>query len=481
MGGRSVPLNPMQIEVLAWVRDRCAAGVYEDWSHRISARALHNRGLVTVKGRGDSWTASLTDDGTYYLDHSDYPSPSANSPVTDEESPPTPAKDGPTPPPPARPAPRRREKSQQKVRKQGPVDQLMVSLSESGEHQILVPYADEARYRQLAGSAKRFGRIPEGMRLSFDRQRIDGETMLRIALEPLPAWQSAVLDPVTVARQLRDPSDVVREFFDSETFPVADEVRKRALRILDALVTGARERDMTVTALPNQLIRRDGYATGGPRRDEVQFSVGGDDFRLWFTQATLQKAHEPTEREIARARRGHLFPDFDDIPDEHLGITLEGHGRTFWASSWKDSDEHLLEDDLAQILEEIRLRHGDLLRQRDDERERQDQRKQEWEIARERALVMYQQQFVVDAMQSQAAKWAEATGLRRYAEAIRAVAVRMEDEDQERAVAWAARVEERAERLDPLPAAALLPEIPAPSPEQLSPFMGSWSAYGPHR
>lgn len=481
MGVRNVPLNPTQIEVLVWVRDGCAAGIYEDSSHRITAGALHNRGLVTVKGRGASWAASLTENGIYYLDHGDYPSMPESSSAEDEKNSRAPADEEPVPRATARSAPRNREKPQPKARKQGPVDQLMASLIESQEHEILVPYQDAARYRQLAGSSKRFGRIPGGMRLSFDRQRIDGETMLRITLEPLPAWQTAMLDPVPVSRQLRDPSDVVREFLDSETFLVAGEPRKRALRLLDALVTGARERDMTVTALPNQLIRRDGYATAGPRRDEIQFSVGGDEFRLWFTQATLQKAHEPTEREIARARRGHLFPDFDDVPDEHLGITLEGHGRTFWANSWKDSDDHRLEEDLAQILEEIRLRHGDLIRQRDDERERQDQRKKEWETAREHALVKYRQQFLIDAMQSQAGKWAEAAELRSYAKAIRTEAGRLEGEYQERAAAWAAQIEERAEKIDPLPAAALPPEIPTPSPEQLSPFMGSWSVYGPHR
>lgn len=319
------------------------------------------------------------------------------------------------------------------------------------------------------------------MRLPFDRQRIDDATMIRIKLEPLPAWQTAVLDAVPVSRQLRDPSDVVRESLVSETFPVDGEPRKRALRLLDALVTAARERDMTVVGLPNQLIRRGSYATGGPRRDEVQISIGEDEFRLWFTQATLQKAHEPTEREIIRARRGYLFPDFDDVPDEHLGIALEGHGHTFWTDAWKDSDEHRLEEDLAQILEEIRLRHEDLIRQRDDERQRQEQRKQEWEIVRERALVGYRQQFLIDAMQSQAMQRAEAAGLRRYAEAIRDEADRLQGEDRERAAAWAVQIEARAEKIDPLPVAALPPKIPAPSPEQLKPFMGSWSPYGPNR
>ena len=92
MGGRNLPLNPTQIEVLIWVRDGCAPGVYEDWAHRITARALHNRGLVVVKGRGTGWAASLTDDGTFYLDYGEYPGVQ-ESPLSEAHRPPLAAAD----------------------------------------------------------------------------------------------------------------------------------------------------------------------------------------------------------------------------------------------------------------------------------------------------------------------------------------------------------------------------------------------------
>ncbi|MBB5979893.1 hypothetical protein HDA44_003234 [Kribbella solani] len=73
MAIRDAPLNPVQLEVLAWVRDGCADGVYEDFSHRVTARALHNRGLLEVGGHGVNWIASLTEDGAHYLEHGAYP------------------------------------------------------------------------------------------------------------------------------------------------------------------------------------------------------------------------------------------------------------------------------------------------------------------------------------------------------------------------------------------------------------------------
>lgn len=66
-------LNFLQLKVLNWVNDGCPDGVFDDWSHRLSARALHERGLLTVRGRGQAWTASLTDAGKYYLNNGNYP------------------------------------------------------------------------------------------------------------------------------------------------------------------------------------------------------------------------------------------------------------------------------------------------------------------------------------------------------------------------------------------------------------------------
>ncbi len=70
---RTFSLNTAQNEVLAWVQDGCPAEVYGDGSHRVSARALHNRGLIVVRGYGPNWSTSLTDEGRYYLEHGSYP------------------------------------------------------------------------------------------------------------------------------------------------------------------------------------------------------------------------------------------------------------------------------------------------------------------------------------------------------------------------------------------------------------------------
>lgn len=473
---RKVALNPAQLEVLTWVRAGSPDAVYTDWSHRVTARALHNRSLVIVTGHGAGWSATLTDDGAYYLENGTYPT---DSTAVAEPS----AMTGKAVPEPRQPRQARmprpsvtpRKAEAPKPKKPGPVDEMMAALQNAEGHHIAVPASEESRYRQLASAAKRFGRVPDGMQISVSWSRNGQST---VTLESLPAWQTVVLEPVAVPKRLRDPSDVVIALSESGAFQVTGEPRKRALRLVEALVVTARERRMTVSPLLNQPVNRDYYGRDGARRDEVEFVLDDDRFRVWFTQATLQEPHEPTRREIARVQYGYLFPDVDEVPDEHLGLVLDGEGGKFWASNWKDTDEHQLENDLAQVLEEIRLRHDHLVEQRQAERERRVAEKRQHEEDSARAVLKYRKQFLIDTMNKQARRWEEATALRQYADAVRAEAERLNGDERDSALAWAEQIEAQASRTDPLPSAATPPDIPEPSGSDLAPFMKSRGPYG---
>jgi hypothetical protein len=450
---RNAALNAKQLAVLTWVSDGCADGVYDGTAHRLVARALHNRGLIVVKGNGPSWMARMTDEGTHYLEHGKHPPTDgrAESRRPKDDRPP-------------------------KTRKHGPVDQLMTSLTEAPDRRIVVTPGEAGRYRRLAGMARNLDRIPDGFCISFGHLRESGGFMVTLTLEPVPDWQTRALDPLYVSRELSDPSDVVCALMESENFPVAGEPRDRAFRLLEALVVGAREAGITVGT--GYQARR-GYGSAAHTQDEITFRIGQDTFQLRFTQATLQRPHEPTEQELAKARRGYLFPDFDEIPDEHLGIILEGPGAQFWAGRWKDSSEHRLEDDLAQVLEEIHLRHGYLtdLRVSKQEQERQAQqaraeRQKRLETARERAVVAYREHMIDEDARDQAQRWQEANQMRAYAAEVRRRASALDTDGRERACAWAERITEVADALDPFPDKACPPQdIPAPSESDLQEFM----------
>jgi hypothetical protein len=66
-------LTEEQVALLRWVEDGCPDGVVEGVSYRISAAALHRRGLVAVSGHGPTWKAALTAAGKEYLRRLDGP------------------------------------------------------------------------------------------------------------------------------------------------------------------------------------------------------------------------------------------------------------------------------------------------------------------------------------------------------------------------------------------------------------------------
>jgi hypothetical protein len=67
MGRANDYLTVAQFDLLRWVAGGCKDGVYEGSSHRVSARALHNRGFLSVSGSGATWAARITTEGTRRL------------------------------------------------------------------------------------------------------------------------------------------------------------------------------------------------------------------------------------------------------------------------------------------------------------------------------------------------------------------------------------------------------------------------------
>ncbi|WP_143267088.1 hypothetical protein [Amycolatopsis thailandensis] len=340
----------------------------------------------------------------------------------------------------------------------------------------MVPADQASKYRRLAAAAKRFGRIPEKMRLSFEYCRRDSGYRLAIALQPLPEWQTTLTTQV-VSETPSDPTDVVLAIMELKDFPVQEEQRNRACRLLDALVRGARQAGMTVSLQTDRHMR--GYAGRGDHRNEIRFAVDRDEVWLHFTQAMLQRPHEPTGRELKRARQGYMFSDFVEVPDEHLGIILTGAGGRFWADSWKDSDGHRLEDDLVEILEEIRLQHGHLAMQRAAAEERARQAELERAERAERqaeaeahAAIARREHLIDEEVRNQARRWTEAGQLRAYAAEVRQHAASLTAERRAHALYWAERIMKVADAMDPFPDRAVRPHaLGEPTASELQAFM----------
>jgi excisionase family DNA binding protein len=76
------PLTELQMSLLRRISD---GAPFDDitYTHRQSARHVHHRGLIKIKGRGATWNAVLTELGEYYLEHGSYPAPVVPEPPSE--------------------------------------------------------------------------------------------------------------------------------------------------------------------------------------------------------------------------------------------------------------------------------------------------------------------------------------------------------------------------------------------------------------
>lgn len=205
---RHQPLTVRQVEVLQWVADGCPAGVWRDFTYKTTAYALAARGLLSVVRRRHQWSATLTDDGRFYLQHGRYPSapdPAGHPPTSETGS----AADD-------------------------FAAHLLAQLTQ-GAGQIIVRSPSDrerASYRRAIHLLITGHRLPEGFVLRHTR-RDHGDLTIRLtprAADPRPAPPQVSVPPSTAA-----VSPEVRALASRVRLAVTEPTRERAARILQAI------------------------------------------------------------------------------------------------------------------------------------------------------------------------------------------------------------------------------------------------------
>lgn len=191
--------------------------------------------------------------------------------------------------------------------------------------------------------------------------------------------------------------------------------------------------------------------------------------------------HVATEKELAEAKKNSWIriPRFDYTPSERLRFVLSG-GQPHRASEWADTPGRSLEAQLAEIAQEITLRGEAAERKRLDEIEAARQKRIRWEAAMDEARVQYAEAYRVRHFEAQETAWRHAIRLTEYVSAVRTRVETMPPGQARReAETWIDWAAARVERLDPLNTPPRLPDIPEPRADDLRPFLGHWSPYGP--
>ena len=87
----------------------------------------------------------------------------------------------------------------------------------------------------------------------------------------------------------------------------------------------------------------------------------------------------------------------------------------FWGQSWTDRDDRLLEDVLAQILQELELRHEAATERRLEEERQRHERKRQREAARDEAIQTLIDSHRAEALLDQVTRWRNVAAIREYA------------------------------------------------------------------
>lgn len=427
-------------------------------SYKTTAVALQNRRLARVTKKGGVWCAEATAAGRHFAQNETYPTGhwSALKAIPS------------TVPAPQTTAGRVREPKDTGLR---PVDQMLADLAAAGG-ELRVDAALQGQWENLAASATRYGKVPDGKLLKVEHGQTWTSRVIRLVDKP--DWMTVVLDPIPVSDQLRNPHPVVKAMRDDkDRLKMKSETRGRALRILDALAKAATERGYKVTPPTPQ----SGYRHP---KGLAEITIQDHAYVIDIDELNVRTPHEPTKTELRDKERysWKTIPTHDSVPSGRLRLRIL-NGWHVRHDKFTDTKTIDLATRLPNIVQELELRAADAEARRLERRRQADERKQQWERVQADALAQAREQHRHQGLIRQIERWEEARRLDRYLDAVMPRIQDLTGEEREAADLWLAWAKSHRERLDPLNEPITLSADPEFGPADLQPFMRGLSPYGP--
>lgn len=378
-------LNEKQLDVLGWIGDGCPPRDWPDYAHRITARALAQRGLVSVRGSGNSWRAKITETGQRRLDDL--------LRVGDRAD-----------------------------RVQIEADELLTKILESTDSAFL---EGEFHYRSAEFTNA----------LMTSQLRPRGKQAVCVPLGPWGAppfrWQLIEYVPeqipvraVTVVDTLDRRDPVVRSFrANKEWLGVTAELIDRASLLIQTIHVESARR---------------GYEVSIDDRNFLSVSIGEDRFSL-----RLREISRAGGAWIPYEKRRRLPPwqgarQTEFVPSGRIRIDAADE-------DFRDHGKSPIENQLGAVFHALEVKGRQAQRRRERERERLAELAVQWHEEMNKAEARLQREHTLSTLRDQMRAWNEAEELRHYADAVEAHSNSAEDQP----AAWAHAIRAIADELDP--------------------------------
>ncbi|THV41179.1 hypothetical protein [Glycomyces buryatensis] len=461
---RTGPLNDRQLEALQLVGSGDDLSSTEREPLRITARALESRGLVSISKSTGQWRATITADGRFYLEHGYHPDArrtSKDSGRTTEE-----ARTVPSPGKAVKP--RKTREIPTEIPRDRRADAIGLINRLSSERTVRLPALSEsefARWRKTVDHAKRNGLVPEGHHIEFIGSADTSATIRLIAaVHPNAARKHAQgLEPVPVPERLQRPHPVVarlRDDVDRLTMP--KDLRRRSLLIFQAIASAAHDRGWKVRDQP--VDQRHHYGSGSRRRYDrregaVQVGIDGFTYAVTIDQE---------------------FPQSEN-PIKAKNLKLELPYSSYGQHKWADRKTMTLEDRLPEVMDGLAKSAAGDRRSAIAAEKAKVERQRQWETVMANAKVQALEHHYASALEQQSQAFERFKRLTAYCDLLEE---RLQEEeadhpDNDAARQWLAWARTFADSTDPLRTLPAMPTAPEFKAEDLKPFLGRWSPYGP--
>ncbi|MFD3758069.1 hypothetical protein [Streptomyces sp. NPDC058622] len=338
---RWTPLNDRQLALLARIGEGCEPVTSESPKLSLTARALKERGLITMQKEGGRWEAEISDAGRFYLQHGHHPDRPEPTPRRARRTAAAAVQES-EPPEPETPAePKLRVHRAPKAPQPPSADigaTLIAEVQKAGRF-LRIPdpgEAERARYRRAFDAARQCP--PAGYRLKYTG-RAKGDIcfgLLRVSGEDDTEWNRIRL---ARSRTLTDIDDVIAAVEkDHSAFEVSEEVLPRVLSLLRLFAERA-------FALHGEI-----KVSRKRKQPRPLLTVHGITFEISFPEQQSQVRYVPTQPgrrtyDWQRVTPAHRFEPSGEL-ELRLGINTE----------WADTDRKRLEDQIDEVFNVLKAR-----------------------------------------------------------------------------------------------------------------------------